>query len=163
MRSPVLSETIQIAIVVRDLEAAMRTYVEDYGIGPWAIFEFGPENVSDMHEGGEPVERAWRLAIAYVGQVQWELIEPLDDESVYARFLAETGGGLHHVGVAVPDFDETLEAQAARGNGVLLGGEYKGIRFAYLDTVDDLGVITEVFSGAPGDDQQPDATYPPEA
>jgi methylmalonyl-CoA/ethylmalonyl-CoA epimerase len=159
MAAPVFTETIQIALVVRDLESAMRTYVHDYGIGPWEIYEVGPGTVTDMRENGEPVERAWRLAIAYVGQVQWELIEPLDDESVYARFLAEKGGGLHHVGVASPDFDETLAGQAERGNGVLLGGEYKGIRFAYLDTVGDLGVITEVFSGAPGADQQPDATY----
>ena len=153
------TETIQIAIVVRDLDAAMRTYVHDYGIGPWEIFGFDPGKVADMREDGEPVERSWRLAIAQVGQVQWELIEPLDEESVYARFLAEQGGGLHHVGVAVPDFEETLAAQAERGNGVLLGGEYKGIRFAYLDTVGDLGFVTEIFSGAPGADQQPDATY----
>jgi hypothetical protein len=157
---PVFTETIQLAIVVRDLDAAMRTYVHDYGIGPWEIFGFDPENVADMRENGEPVERSWRLALARVGQVQWELIEPLDDQSVYARFFAEHGGGLHHVGVAVPDFDETLAAQAERGNGVLLGGEYKGIRFAYLDTVRDLGLVTEIFSGAPGADQQPDATYP---
>lgn len=159
MPPPVFTETIQLAIVVRDLDAAMRTYVHDYGIGPWEIYGFDPGNVADMREGGEPVERSWRLAIAYVGQVQWELIEPLDEESVYARFLAETGGGLHHVGVAVPDFDGTLAEQAARGNGVLLGGEYKGIRFAYLDTVGDLGFVTEIFSGAPGADQRPDATY----
>jgi len=156
---PAFTETIQLAIVVRDLDAAMRTYVHDYGIGPWEIYEFDPGNVADMREDGEPVERSWRLAIAYVGQVQWELIEPLDEESVYARFLAETGGGLHHVGVAVPDFDEAVAGQAARGNGVLLGGEYKGIRFAYLDTVGDLGFVTEIFSGAPGADQRPDATY----
>jgi len=156
---PAFTETIQLAIVVRDLDAAMRTYVHDYGIGPWEIYEFDPGNVADMREDGEPVERSWRLAIAYVGQVQWELIEPLDEESVYARFLAETGGGLHHVGVAVPDFDEAVAGQAARGNGVLLGGEYKGIRFAYLDTVGDLGLVTEIFSGAPGADQRPDATY----
>ena len=137
MRLPAFTETVQLAIVVRDLDAAMRTYVHDYGIGPWEIYEFHPGNVADMREDGEPVERSWRLAIAYVGQVQWELIEPLDEESVYARFLAETGGGLHHVGVAVPDFDEAVAEQAARGNGVLLGGEYKGIRFAYLDTVGD--------------------------
>lgn len=155
----VFTETIQLAIVVRDLDAAMRTYVHDYGIGPWEIFEFDPANVADMREDGEPVERSWRLALSQVGRVQWELIEPLDEESVYARFLAEHGGGLHHVGVAVPDFDETVAAQAARGNGVLLGGEYKGIRFAYLDTVRDLGFVTEIFSGAPGAGQQPDATY----
>ncbi len=159
MALPVFTETIQLAIVVRDLDAAMRTYVHDYGIGPWEIYGFDPGNVADMREDGEPVERSWRLAIAYVGQVQWELIEPLDDESVYARFLAETGGGLHHVGVAVPDFDEAVVEQAARGYGVLLGGEYKGIRFAYLDTVGDLGLVTEIFSGAPGADQRPDATY----
>jgi hypothetical protein len=35
MREPVFTETLQVAIVVRDLEAAMRTYVHDYGIGPW--------------------------------------------------------------------------------------------------------------------------------
>jgi hypothetical protein len=157
--APVFTETIQIAVVVRDLDAAMRTYVHDYGIGPWEIYGFDPGNVADLREDGERVERAWRLAIAYVGGVQWELIEPLDEESVYARFLAETGGGLHHVGVAVPDFDGTLAEQAGRGNGVLLGGEYKGIRFAYLDTVGDLGFVTEIFSGAPGADQRPDATY----
>ncbi|HET7367830.1 MAG TPA: VOC family protein [Gaiella sp.] len=159
MPAPVFTETIQIAVVVRDLDAAMRTYVHDYGIGPWEIYGFDPGNVADLREDGERVERAWRLAIAYVGGVQWELIEPLDEESVYARFLAETGSGLHHVGVAVPDFDETLAEQAGRGNGVLLGGEYKGIRFAYLDTVGDLGFVTEIFSGAPGADQRPDATY----
>ena len=159
MTPPVFTDTIQLAIVVPDLDAAMRTYVHDYGIGPWEIFGFDPGNVADMREDGKPVERSWRLALAHVGRVQWELIEPLDEESVYARFLAETGGGLHHVGVAVPDFDAALAAQAKRGNGVLLGGEYKGIRFAYLDTVDDLGVVTEIFSGAPGEDQQPDATY----
>lgn len=159
MSAPVFTETIQIAIVVRDLDASMRTYVHEYGIGPWEIYGFDPGNVADMRENGTPVERSWRLAIAHVGQVQWELIEPLDDQSVYARFLAEQGGGLHHVGVGVRDFDETLEAQAKRGNGVLLGGEYRGIRFAYLDTVRDLGLVTEIFSGPPGADQQPDATY----
>ena len=105
------------------------------------------------------MERSWRLAIAQVGQVQWELIQPLDEESVYARFLAEKGGGLHHVGVGVPSFDQTVAEQAERGNGVLFGGEYKGIRFAYLETVRDLGLVTEIFWARPAQ-TQPDATYP---
>jgi len=137
----------------------MRTYVHDYGIGPWEIYEFNSGNVANMREDGQSVERSWRLAISHVGQVQWELIEPLDDGSIYARFLAERGAGVHHVGVAVPDFHGTVAAQAERGNGVLLGGDYRGISFAYLATDRDLGVITEIFSGAPGEGQQPDATY----
>jgi hypothetical protein len=161
MREPVFTETIQIAIVVRDIEATMRTYVEDYGIGPWDVYEFNPDTVKDLREDGEPVERSWRLAIAYVGQVQWELIQPLDDESIYAHFLAEKGEGLHHVGVAVPSYDDTITALAEKGRRVILGGEYGGLNFAYLSTDEDLGLITEIFSGAPGDDQKPDAVYPP--
>jgi Glyoxalase/Bleomycin resistance protein/Dioxygenase superfamily len=160
MREPVFTETLQVAIVVRDLEAAMRTYVHDYGIGPWDIYEFNPGNVKDLREYGQPVERSWRLAFAMVGQVQWELIEPLDDESVYARFLAEKGGGVHHLGVAAPRFDETVAAQAERGNGVALSGEFSGIRVAYLATDRELGLITEIFNGTPSPDLKPDATYP---
>jgi catechol 2,3-dioxygenase-like lactoylglutathione lyase family enzyme len=160
MREPMLTDTIQIALVVRDVEATMRTYVEEYGIGPWDVYEFNPETVRDMHEDGEPVERSWRLALAQVGHVQWELIQPLDEDSIYARFLAEKGEGVHHVGVAVPSFDATIEALRDRGRGVVFGGEYKGVNFAYLATDDDLGVITEIFAAPPGVEQKPDAVYP---
>ena len=146
---------------MRDLDDAMRTYVEEYGIGPWGVYEFNPGTVQGMHERGEPVAWSWRLAIAQVGQVQWELVEPLKGDSVYARFLAEHGPGVHHVGVGVASYDDTLGELAGRGKDVVLGGEYNGITFAYLSTDDDLGVITEIFSGAPGADQKPDRTYPP--
>ena len=67
MREPVFTETMQVALVVRDLEAALRTYVHEYGIGPWAIYEFNPETVEDMVKDGEPAEYAFRLALAMVG------------------------------------------------------------------------------------------------
>ena len=38
MREAVFNETLQLGIVVRDLEATMRRYVDDYGIGPWQEF-----------------------------------------------------------------------------------------------------------------------------
>jgi Glyoxalase/Bleomycin resistance protein/Dioxygenase superfamily len=161
MRDPVFTDTIQIALVVRDIEKTMRIYVHDYGIGPWDVYEFNPDTVRDMHEDGQPVERSWRLALAQVGQLQWELIQPLDDESIYARFLAANGEGVHHVGVAVPSFDATIDALAERGRGVAFGGEYKGVNFAYLATDSDLGLITEIFAAPPGVEQNPDAVYPP--
>jgi Glyoxalase/Bleomycin resistance protein/Dioxygenase superfamily len=160
MRDPLFTETLQIALVVRDLEATMRTYVHEYGIGPWDIYEFNPDTVQDMREDGEPVERAWRLGLSQVGQVQWELIQPLDEHSIYARFLAEKGEGLHHVGVAVPSYGETIETLEERGHGVVFGGEYKGVNFAYLSTDTDLGLITEIFAAPPGAEQRPDTVFP---
>jgi hypothetical protein len=63
------------------------------------------------------------------------------------------------VAVATPNFDETL-AQADRGNGVILSGEFGGARVAYLGTDRDLGVIIEIFGGTADDRPQPDETYP---
>jgi methylmalonyl-CoA/ethylmalonyl-CoA epimerase len=163
VREAELTETLQVALVVRDLEATMRTYVERYGIGPWHVYEFNPDTVQNMRENGEPVARSWRLALARVGEVQWELIQPLDGESIYARHLAEHGESVHHLGVAVPSYEAALAREGEHGRQPLLAGEYNGIEFAYLATDGDLGVVTEVFSGAPGDDQVPDAVYPPSA
>jgi methylmalonyl-CoA/ethylmalonyl-CoA epimerase len=160
VREPIFSGTLQVSVVVPDLEAAMKTYVEEYGIGPWDVYEFNPGNVRGMHERGEPVERTWRLALAQIGELQWELVEPQDDDSVYARFLAEHGPGVHHIGVAVADYQGTIEELGARGHEVLLGGTYNGVTFAYLSTDRDLGVVTEIFDGAPGRDQEPDSVYP---
>jgi hypothetical protein len=157
---PTFTETLQISVVVRDLERSMRTYVDEYGVGPWDIYEFNPDTVREMHEGGTPVERAWRLALANVGQVQWELIQPLDDASIYATFLAAKGEGVHHVGVASPSFDGTIAELESKGHEVVFGGEYRGVRFAYLSTDRDLGVITEIFAAPPGLEQMPDAVYP---
>ncbi len=119
MHKPVFTETMQIGIVVRNLDAAMRRYVNGYGIGPWDVHEFNPGNVKDLREYAKPVKRSWRLAVTKIGHVQWELIEPLDDESIYARFLAEKGEGVHHIAVVAPNFDETLAMQAKRGNDLV--------------------------------------------
>jgi methylmalonyl-CoA/ethylmalonyl-CoA epimerase len=42
---------------VRDLEATMRRYADDYGIGPWKLYEFHASDAEDFREYGEPVER----------------------------------------------------------------------------------------------------------
>ena len=158
MFDPAFTKAVQIGIVVRDLDATMRKYVDDYGIGPWQIFEFNPSNAQDLREHGRPAQRSWRLAVAMVGQMQWELIEPLDNESIYARFLAEKGGGVHHIAVAAQCFDKMLAMEAKRGSKLVLSGEFEGVKVAYLDTERDLGVTLEIFSGTPDLEKKQDAT-----
>ena len=160
MREPVFTQIMQIGIVVRDLDATIQKYVDEYGIGPWERHdELTPDNARDLRVYGQPVA-LWRVAAAsaMVGQVMWELIEPLDDESIFARFLAEKGEGVHHIAVATPRFDEAVAVPAERGNPLVLSGAFSGIDVAYLPTDRDLGVILEIFSGMPGAEQEPVAT-----
>jgi methylmalonyl-CoA/ethylmalonyl-CoA epimerase len=165
MHKPVFTETMQIGIVVRDLDAAVRRYVDDFGIGPWEFYQFKPSDAKVWLEHGQPAKPSTRIAIAMVGRVQWELIQPLDDKSIFAQFLAATGGGVHHIAVAATNFDETLAAEAKRGNELVLScelsGEFSGIKVAYLGTQRDLGVILEVFSGLPGAKAEPGAAPDP--
>ena len=157
MREPVFNETMQLGIVVRDLEEAVRRYEDDYGIGPWQFARIDLGAANDYREHGEPAERSNRIAMATVGGVMWELIEPLGEDGIYARFLAEKGEGVHHVAVATPDFDETV-ARAERKDGLMLSCKHSGVDIAYLDTQHDLGVVLEVFSGMPSDGGDPDPT-----
>lgn len=92
-----------------------------------------------------------------VGNVMWELIQPLDELGIFARFLAEKGEGVHHIALATPNFDDVVAEQIQRGNALPLDGSFSGFKFAYLSTDRDLGVILETFSGTPGADQEPDA------
>ncbi len=162
MPEPLFTETLQICVVVRDLEASLKTYVENYGIGPWEIYEFNTDTVEDLEKEGKPADIAFRLAVTMVGSVQWELIQPLDDRSIYAEFLAEKGEGLHHVAVGSADFAATIDAVQEKGRRVLQRGFYKGASFAYLSTDEDLGVITEIYDWPPDlPKQEPDAVYPP--
>jgi methylmalonyl-CoA/ethylmalonyl-CoA epimerase len=160
MREPLFTETLQVSMVVRDLEATMRTYVEEYGIGPWEIYDFNPATMTASERDGRPTDAAWRIAVTMVGSVQWELVQPLDDRSLYAEFLETHGEGLHHVAVGTADYREALDDTEGKGRRVLQGGIYNGVTFSYLSTDEDLHVITEIFDWPPGLTQEPDARYP---
>ncbi|MGF1485379.1 MAG: VOC family protein [Opitutales bacterium] len=152
-QKPAFNETMQIAIVVRDLNTTMRNYTDNYGIGPWQVHQFKPEDVKSWEELGQTAEPSTRFATTMVGSVQWELIQPLDDQSIYARFLAEKGEGVHHIAVATHDYDTLMQAEQNRGKALVLkcalGGKYEGLEVAYLGSEAELGVTLEVFNGLP--------------
>lgn len=164
MNKPAFTETMQIGIVVRDLDATIQRYTDDYGIGPWQVHQFKREDVKEWFEHGQATEPSTRIATAMVGRVQWELIQPLDDKSIFARFLAEKGEGVQHIAVAASDFDETLKNEAQRGNKLVLSceldGKFEGIKVVYLGTQRDLGVTLEIFNGLPESEQEKASNRP---
>jgi methylmalonyl-CoA/ethylmalonyl-CoA epimerase len=150
---PTFTKTMQLGIVVPNLEAAVRAYEEHYGIGPWEFMEIGPENAENVLVDGKPAAWHSRIAMTMIGDVMWELIEPRDEDDMFGKFLAQRGGigGVHHVAVRTPDFQQTLADQQARGGQSTLSGTFAGIEVHYLDSAPDIGVILEVFSGMPGE------------
>ena len=44
---PMFTGIIQIGLVVRNCDASVRRWADEYGIGPWQIYEFNPETVTE--------------------------------------------------------------------------------------------------------------------
>lgn len=152
----------QIAMVVKDLRAAMKRYVERYGVGPWYVIKFGPENVRDQTLHGKSQAYSHRLAICKIGNVWFELIESLSD-TIYREHLNRYGEGvIHHVKMVVDDHDQAIGFMQSKGIEVLQTGNWEGnSRYANLSTESDLGFQVEISVPSPGFQMpEPDYWYP---
>ena len=162
MQQSVFKKLVQVSIVVNDLDATVKRYCEDIGLGPWKFYTIEPGSSPAMTLRGQPVEHAFRLAIAMLGEVEWELIQPLDHHSVYAEHLATHGEGLHHVAMAVDNYQSTLDRLKARGyQEIQTGRAFDVAQYSYLNTDQGLGCIVEL--GALDKDKHfppPDFIYP---
>jgi methylmalonyl-CoA/ethylmalonyl-CoA epimerase len=141
-----LGAIAQIGIVTGDLERAIRAWSDRYGVGPWRIREFGPENVADQ----VPDPFSMRLATARVGTVDLELIQPLDEASDYARSLRRHHGAdhMHHMLFRTADFAAAIDGFARAGVEQAMAGTTDGSRFIYFDTERELGTRIELLGPA---------------
>ena len=154
---PTFRKVLQVGIVVKDSEATARRYWEEFGIGPWRFYTLDPSNTPGMTFRGKPVKHAFRAALANIGEVMLELIEPLEGSSVYAEHLATRGEGLHHLALEVEDYDRACEDLKSRGYEELQHGRpYEVNDYSYFDTERTLKFITELTS-----DEAPDKPFPP--
>ncbi len=114
---PILGPATQLGFVVRDVEAAMRHWIEVFGVGPFVCMERGvsqPPSVTWMR--GQPVRVELKLAFAFMGEVQVELIEQTNDApSPYTEFLAAGREGLQHLGFWVHDHAAATRAVETAG------------------------------------------------
>ena len=53
---PTPMKITQIAVVVRDMKAALKSYTETMGWGPWSVFDYKPPLLHDTRVHGEAVE-----------------------------------------------------------------------------------------------------------
>ena len=155
----------QVAIVVEYLDKAVKKYWELLGIGPWQIYTYGKPLVREMSYHGKPSEFKFRVAFTKVGDLNIELIQTMEGDTIYADFVREHGYGLHHLAQFVDDMQEALAEAKAAGFNVIQEGSGFGLdgsgHYAYLDTEDHIGVTIE-FVELPKKRAAPERVYPPE-
>lgn len=149
---------IQVAYVVRDIEAAMRRHWEVCGIGPWAVHSFNPTKVQDFIYRGKPATHTCLLALAWTDKTQLELLQPVTGYSIYDEFLETKGEGLHHVKLYHADCAKAVAHYARHGYPVIQSGRYDEDEHYYLDTEKDFGYIVEL--GNCGRIRAADRMYP---
>ena len=92
-----------------------------------------------------------RIAFLGVGESKVELVEPTDDTTGVARFLANKGEGFHHVCFEVPNLAETLMRLEIDGVELIDTAPRRGAEgpVAFLHPRSCHGVLVELIE-APG-------------
>ena len=121
-----------LGIAVKSLSAAKGIY-EKLGLS------ISPEETVDAEQV--------RLVMVPLGESRLELLEPTNETSTIAKFIAKRGEGLHHVCMRVPD----LQAAVAKlkSDGVrLVSDEIKvgagGHRYVFVHPSSTGGVLLEL-------------------
>lgn len=130
----------QQAFIVADLAGAQRTCA---ALGCDKFVEV-PATDLEYNLRGETVSASLALAFGRSGNVQIELIQPMQGKSLHAEFVASMGSGVHHRGYLVDDLDEAAARGDTFGFEAVMRGDFGRLRFCYLDTWEALGIYTEL-------------------
>ena len=90
-----------VGIAVKDLDQAIKLYRDAFGIEPKMVYE------SEYTKA--------KIAFIPVGQVNIELLQPVDENSVMGKFIEKKGEGFHHIAYKVKDVDKALGILKEKG------------------------------------------------
>ena len=129
--------------VVRDVERTARSLAAALGI-QWNLWTI---EVPTATIRGREESFSFRVAIGGIGEANYELIEPVSNNSVYEEHLAEKGEGFHHTCIAYPTREAVEDAKAellSQGRELIQGGGADGAFAFYYFDVPELGGVLEL-------------------
>jgi len=163
MSGDVVGETIQVSVVTSDLYRGLDNLVA-LGLGPFQVFQIGPENCTEQTFRGEPAPWSLLLAFATAGAMMWEVIQPLEGPSVYREFLDAGHEGIHHVAVdghGLPYEQRAAELESHGYTCVMDGRAFGGqAPFGYFHNDDPAAPVIELFQFPDDFAPVPDEWYP---
>ncbi len=137
----------QVALVVDDITAYAARYARLLGLPMPEIRETATAEQTGIRYRGEPTDARAKLAFFQAGpQLAIELIEPIGGPSIWREHLDAHGPGVHHIAFRVPDMDQAVANLSDEDMMVAQSGHFKGGRYAYIDSVTQLGVMLELLA-----------------
>lgn len=130
----------QQAYVVTDLKTAKAALRQSFGCTKF--FEF--QTTQPWVWRGREVQCDLSMAFGRSGNLQVELIQPLQGEGIHFELITARGPGLHHLGFFVDDIDGLAAAAADDGFPPIMSSRLGNSSFCYLDTLDTLGLYLEL-------------------
>ncbi len=145
----------QNAWVVDDVEAIAHRWAVELGIGPFFVTEY-VDGITDVEYRGGPGRLQMIVALAQVGPMQVELIQPTSEPNAYRDSIpAGSGVGFHHVCTWSHDLDADLDHLSALGYPVVNRAKAGGrTPIAYVDTRPLLGAMFELVTYHPAIQQR---------
>lgn len=142
-----LKGQFQNAYVTPDLERATGLLRDRYGIGEFGQYDLELDVTTPAGSG----KAALKVALAWVGDIQYELIEPVSGlVDMYRDALPENGLlRFHHICMRSQDWDATRRELDARKLPIVCEGATAGTKFLYADARDSLGHYLEYVWMAP--------------
>ena len=143
---PGLKKVVQVALVVRDIEASSKLWAELLGMPVPEIKTTRPgHEVKEIYRG-KPSEGQVKLTFFNLGQVVIELLQPISEGTSWKEFLDKKGEGVQHLGFQVTDLEKTSVALEKEGYPILHQGRYDSDdgTYVYHETLDALGVVIEL-------------------
>lgn len=146
MTEPTLGNNIvtQVGIIVRDIETKARAWSEILGLPMPNIIITDMVDKTRAEYGGKSTTARAKLAFFHMGQLDVELIEPIDGPSTWKDQLDQHGDSLHHIAFEIKGMQEKIAYLHSKGVPLVQRGEYTGGRYAYLDGVAQLGTVLEL-------------------
>jgi len=139
-----------VSVMVKDIDKAIE-YYGTLGVGPFPP-TIGPKGVSliDQSLRGQKSDFVMdlRYAESGLGGLKFEIVQPLEGESIYKEFLDKKGEGVHHLAFVVDDLNKEIAEMAERGFNVIQTGQTARGKFAYFDTNTVGGVVIELIQWA---------------
>ena len=134
----------QIGIVVRDIDRSRERWARLLGVEPPPIIQTAGFETAQTHFRGLPTPATAKLCFFESGQVQIELIQPDGEDITWQEHMDRNGESVQHIAFVVPNIQASVSQLAEMDIGVSMRGEFKGGRYAYLDTRASLGVDLEL-------------------